>query len=118
MDIDTIVQDVVEGKISLREALTSQEKQSEKHLLAHNYLNKHVFVRTATHYHVGKLVLVADGFLELEYASWIPDTGRFHEFLREGSYSEAEPFSENVCISIGAIIDICKWNHNLPTEAK
>lgn len=118
MYFNEITKEVIEGKITMKDALIKVSKQSDKHLLAILYLNKNVFVRTATHYHTGRLISVADGFLMLDEASWIADTGRFNDFLKNGNYKECEPFPGEVCVAIPAIIDICEWQHELPSKAK
>ena len=118
MDFNVITKEIIEGKITIKEALIKVSKQSDNHLLATLYLNKNVFIRTATHYHTGKLISVADGFLMLENASWIADTGRFNNFLKNGNYKECEPFPSEVCVAIPAIIDICEWEHELPSEVR
>lgn len=71
------------------------------------------FIRTATYFQLGRLKEICGKWLILEEASWIADTGRFHEFLKDGKCNEYESFIEDVCIPIDSIIDITIWSHSL-----
>jgi len=75
-------------------------------------------VRCVTHYQVGELVSVNDKEIVLENASWVADTGRFHDALANGEMSEVEPFTGPVLVNRGAIVDATIWNHDLPTQQK
>ena len=79
---------------------------------------KNYFIRTVTMYYVGKLLYNLDECVVLSKASWIPDTGRFHDFLKTGVANEVEPFISNVVIPISGIIDVTEWGHPLPTDQK
>ena len=81
-------------------------------------LKKNYFIRTVTMHLVGNLVAVTDKELLLENASWIADSGRFHDALKSGQFSEIEPFIEDVIINRSAIIDATVFNHNLPDQQK
>lgn len=75
-----------------------------------------VLIRTVTFFQVGKIVEVDDKFVTLEKASWVADTGRFGECLKTGKISESEPFADGVAtVGLGAIVDIARWDHDLPT---
>jgi len=76
-------------------------------------VGKKYFVRTATMAQLGLLKAVVGDFLVLEKASWIADTGRFHEFLRDGTCSEYEGFPNNCIVPTGSIIDATEWSHDL-----
>ena len=76
-------------------------------------------IRTVTMIQVGRIVAVHDKELLLSDASWVADTGRFHEALSTGVLSEVEPFAGGICIvGRGALIDAAPWEHDLPTVAK
>ncbi len=81
-------------------------------------MGEKVFIRTVTHYHLGKIVDVTPSFVVLTDASWIADTGRFSEMLANGTINELEPYSDNAHVSRGAIIDHTPWRHSLPRERK
>jgi hypothetical protein len=90
----------------------------DSHILWHLYGRKPVFIRTVTHHYTGLLTNVADGFIVLEKCCWIADDGRFSDAMQKGTLKEVEPFilEDDVCISIGAIVDISEWRHELPTK--
>ena len=78
-------------------------------------IGEKVFIRSVTHYHTGRVVREAGGFLFLEKAAWIADTGRFHDALVTGKFSEVEPAAFGlVRVNISGIIDIFEWPHDLP----
>ena len=79
---------------------------------------RNVFVRAVTHYYTGKLAAAGDGFLVLEDAAWIADTGRFATALETGKLSEVEPYPGLCLVSLGAVVDISPWNHELPRTQK
>lgn len=76
------------------------------------------FVRTVTHYVVGKLEEISGGFLVFSSASWIADTGRFTNFLTTGEASEVEPVPGLYRVAIGSVVDIFDWQHDLPKKQK
>lgn len=75
-------------------------------------------IRTVTMIQVGRLAKVTERELVLDDASWIADTGRFHDFLKSGSVKEVEPFVLPVIVGRGAIVDATEWKHNLPNTQK
>ena len=77
-----------------------------------------VFIRTITHYHVGRVAAIGRDWVLLENCSWIADTGRWHDALKSGfpEKAEIEPFPDAVYVSKGAIVDITKWRHKLPEK--
>ena len=79
-------------------------------------------IRTVTHIQVGRLINITDKEIFLEDASWIADTGRFNNILKNGiesdDDSEIEPFTDIVGINRGALIDFVKYNHTLPKFQK
>lgn len=106
--------------ITLIQAFNEIERASMKsddHILS-DYLNKKVFIRTATHYHLGVCTRIKDGFIALSKASWVADTGRFNLFLKTGELKECELFQKPIFVGIGAIIDITEFDHELPSESK
>ncbi len=80
---------------------------------------KSVFIRTVTNYYTGRIAAnPPKGFVLLEEAAWIADTGRFSAALKSGTLSEIEPFPGAVAVSLGAIVDISPWDHELPRAVK
>ena len=86
-------------------------------------IGKQYFIRTGTYHSMGKLKAVKWKFLVLDDASWIPDSGRFTQFLERGELNEVEPIrcgSANriMFINIDFIADAFEWNHPLPDKQK
>ena len=77
-------------------------------------------IRTVTNYIVGKVKKITATEILLGGASWVADTGRFHDCLKDGSIGEVEPIpGEGLAIvGRGAIVDAFLWEHNLPTQQK
>lgn len=46
-----------------------------------------LFIRTVTYHLIGRVTEIKDGFISLEEASWIADSGRFHNAIKEGTLS-------------------------------
>ena len=80
-------------------------------------VGKKLFIRTVTYHMLGKVEKRMGGFLHLKKASWIADSGRFMQFIKDGTPDEVEPVGE-CFVSINAIVDIFPWNHKLPTKQK
>lgn len=76
------------------------------------------FIRTITMHLVGELVGIDDKELVLKNASWIADSGRFHDALKNGTFDEIEPFVNDVIVNRNSIIDATFFNHRLPEEQK
>lgn len=54
----------------------------------------------------GTLKAVYDKELVFEKASWVADTGRFNEYLKDtNKVDENEPFKNDVIVGRGAIVD-------------
>jgi len=81
-------------------------------------IGEKVFIRTVTMYHTGNVVAVSDQFVTLSDAAWVADTGRFSDALSTGELSEVEPVEGLVRVSLGAIVDVFEWHHELPRKRK
>ena len=82
-------------------------------------VGKNYFIRTVTHHLTGRLIKVTSKELVLEDAAWIAYDGRFHEALRDGNFSEIEPFPDGeVIVGRGSLIDAIEWTHVLPRKVK
>ena len=81
-----------------------------------------VFIRTVTHYHVGRVVRIVEigkvGFVELADAAWVADSGRFADMLKSGVVNEAEPFAGNALVGLGAIVDVAAFTGAIPLAQK
>lgn len=74
--------------------------------------------RTVTHIEVGRVKSVAGAFITLEEASWIADTGRYHDCLVKGVFNEVEPYPLTTTINALSLINFAPWPHKLPKEQK
>ena len=83
-------------------------------------IGENYFIRTVTMHMIGKLEAVHDTELVLSNASWVADSARLNEFLRNGISSsvEIEKFSNDMIVGRQAIIDATIWNHSLPSESQ
>ena len=81
-----------------------------------------LLIRTCTHYHIGKVDEIMGNFIKLVEASWVQDTGRFYDALKNGisdlRESEIEPFPECAWVNIESIVDAAPWMHDLPKIQK
>lgn len=82
-----------------------------------DFIGKKLFIRTVTYHSVGKVVRFIDKFIELEGASWVADSGRFMNALKEGTLEEVEP-TGRMWVNRDSIVDMFPWNHALPTAQK
>lgn len=81
-------------------------------------VGKNYLIRTVTFIQVGRVVSVTGKWVVLEDAAWIADTGRFNNCLTEHTFSEVEPFPDPVIVSTGSIVEITRWNGELPRVQK
>lgn len=77
-----------------------------------------VLIRTVTHYHTGRIVLLTKDEIVLEDAAWIASTGRFNHALVNSTAEEIEPFPFPVSVNRGAVIDVTDWRGDLPRSTK
>ena len=107
------------GEIKKLTSLFSNQNIQNQHPFQ---VGKAYLIRTVTMTLVGKLESVFEHELVLSCASWVADTGRFHDCLKSGldniNSSEIEPFIYQVIVGRGAIIDMTVYNHDLPKKQK
>ena len=110
MNIDSLTL----GEIKQIQTLIGTTVDTHPYQIGKNYL-----IRTVTMIQTGKLVAVTNQELVLEDVSWIADTGRFNEALKNGTLNEVEPFPQGkVIVGRGSVIDACEWKHELPRTVK
>lgn len=81
-------------------------------------VGKSFFFRTVTYHLVGKVVAQhANSLIELDDASWIADSGRFMQAIKEGKLNEVEPVGK-AYINLKSVTDFFPWKHALPSEQK
>ena len=73
------------------------------------------FFRTVTYHMTGRVKKVIGSILELENASWIADSGRFMNAIKEGKLNEVEPVGR-AYINIQTVVDFFPWKHPLPEK--
>jgi len=80
-------------------------------------VGKKWFFRTVTYHLVGLVTGVMGNFLILENASWIADSGRFSDCLKNGNMNEVEPCGI-AYVNVSTVTDFFPWNHDLPMDQK
>jgi hypothetical protein len=82
-----------------------------------DFVGKKLFIRTVTYHLVGKVKAVNGTLIELADASWVADSGRFMQAIKEGKLNEVEPVGQ-CWVNAGAITDMFPWAHSLPATQK
>ena len=100
---------------SIKGQLTSEEKIDVSSL--EDFVGKKLFIRTVTYHSVGRVVRIMGNLMELENASWVADSGRFMDAIKNGTLNEVEPVGQQ-WININSVVDIFPWAHKLPTQQK
>lgn len=104
------------GEIKELKALFGETKAASndhRFKVGDNYL-----IRTVTMILVGRVEWVGEKEIEMSSASWVADTGRFYNAIKEGKLNEVEPFSNNILVGRGSLIDATVWTHALPVTQK
>ena len=76
-----------------------------------------LFLRTVTYHLVGEVEAVEGDWLQLKDASWVADSGRFMQAIKDGTLSEVEPVGA-AYVNLGTVTDAFPWVHALPTEQR
>jgi len=98
--------------------LEEKEKEDAKEISGYeDLIGKKFFFRGVTYHLLGKVKKKVGSFLMLEDASWIADSGRFMQTIKEGIVKEVEPVGE-AFINLEAVVDFFPWIHELPTVQK
>ena len=83
-----------------------------------DFVGKSFFFRTVTYHIIGKVVKILPmGILKLEKASWVADSGRFTQAIKEGSLDEVEPIGDWF-INLPTCTDFGLWKHSLDLKQK
>ena len=75
------------------------------------------FFRTVTYHLVGQVRKQIGSFLELYNASWVADSGRFMNAIKDGKLNEVEPVGV-AYINLQSVTDFFPWKHKLPKDQK
>ena|ERR1035437_231203 len=83
-------------------------------------IGKAYLLRSVTHIDIGIVKAVGDKEIVISNASWIADTGRYHDALKGGvdKLNEVEPYLDDVIVNRSAIVDATIWRHAVPTAQK
>ena len=81
------------------------------------FIGKKIFIRTVTYHLLGEVVKIVGSLVFLKNASWVADSGRFMQFVKEGSIGEVEPVGDWF-FNMSTVVDGCIWQHDLPTKQK
>jgi len=75
--------------------------------------------RTVTYHILGKVEQKIGKWLKIKNASWVADSGRFMNFIKNGvqSNSEIEPVGD-MFLNLESVTDFFFWKHSLPKEQK
>jgi len=99
----------------IKDQLTRDEKIDISGL--DDLVGKKWFFRCIPFHWVGRVKNRIGNILELEDASWIADSGRFMQAIKEGTLNEVEPVGQ-AFINFTANCDFIPWKHDLPKEQK
>ena len=76
-----------------------------------------IFVRTVTYHLVGRIEKMVGKMVFMKDASWVADSGRFMQAIKNGTLKEVEPVGDWF-FNIESLVDGCLWKHDLPKEQK
>ena len=76
-----------------------------------------IAIRALPFHYLGRLDRVAHDHIRLTDASWLASSGRWSEFCRAGTLSEAEPYAGPVSVRCDVVADVSAWPHDLPDRA-
>lgn len=82
-----------------------------------DFVGRKLFIRTVTYHLVGKVKAVSGNLIELTDASWVADSGRFMQAIKDGKLNEVEPVGR-CWVNFNAITDMFPWEHTLPRDQK
>ncbi len=75
------------------------------------------FFRTVTYHLVGRVEAIFGNHLRLSDASWVADSGRFMNAIKDGTLNEVEPVGI-AYINLSTVTDFFPWIHPLPKDQK
>jgi len=116
MNID--INNLTFGQIKELQAIFGDRPNSAQ-ITSHPFkVGEAYLIRTVTFIALGKLEWVGEHELVLSSASWVADTDRFYNALKDGNLKEVEPFINDVIVGRGSIVDATIWQNKLPREQK
>ena len=101
----------------IKDQLKDEEKVNVDEMK--DFIGKKVFIRTVTYHLIGKVEKFVGDLMILSKASWVADSGRFNEAIRNGFGSNAEiEYVGDWFVNLKAITDGGFWKHDLPTKTQ
>lgn len=77
------------------------------------------FIRTVTYHWIGTLMHDEDGWVTLRDATWVADSGRFSDAIKDPSkLNELEPVETPVLINRDTIVDVVELNYDPPRDQR
>lgn len=103
----------------IKEMVEEEEKKKAEPITKYeDMISRNFFFRTVTYHLVGKVVrVIKDKFLELEEASWVADSGRFGNAIKNGTLNEVE-YVGSVFVNMDSVTDFLPWVNPLPNKTK
>ncbi len=75
----------------------------------HLAVGDYCYIETLTKYWTGKVTAVSGLFVAMEDCNWVPDTGRFHLYMRGDAPAENEPCGDRIMVvPVDKITVFCK----------
>ncbi len=99
----------------IKDQLAEEEKLDISCL--EDLVGKKWFFRTVTYHMVGMVTKVMGKILVLENASWVADSGRFMNAIKQGTLDEVEPVGP-AFVNLDTVTDFFPWNFDLPRDQK
>jgi hypothetical protein len=96
---------------------TKYELASETNFALREFVGEKLFLRTVTYHLVGRVERILGNFFQLSDASWVADSGRFMQAIKQGQLNEVEPIGD-AWINMDTVTDFYRWNHDLPDRQK
>ncbi len=75
------------------------------------------YFRTVTYHLVGEVKKIVGRFAFLKNASWVADSGRFMQAIKDGTLNEVEPVGD-AFVNLDSVTDFFPIKWKLPTEQK
>ncbi len=76
-----------------------------------------LFIRTVTYHALGKVVKRMGAFIQLETATFVADSGKFSEAIKNGTLSEYE-YVGTMWVNLSSVVDFFPWKHELTKTSK
>lgn len=75
------------------------------------------YFRTVTFHQVGEVKKIVGRFVYLKNASWVADSGRFMNAIKDGTLNEVEPVGD-CFVNLDTVVDFFPWVHDMPKAQK